>query len=298
MPKTSKRCRGDRKDAKRLRNLDELHVIMPYILPNRTDNEAVFKDGFIIDEALDYLKKKNANVEEGGFKFTIFHFIIAAFAKAIYLHPKLNYFVAGHRMYERNELSFSFVIKKKFEESSEEALAKIIIERDVKTSLIDQVYESIKKQVYSVRKTHKTDETTKKMGWYAKLPRCILRPVVGFVRWMDYHGILPASFIKDDPYYSTVFLSNLGSIKMDADYHHLVNYGTNSFFAIVGEMKKIPVFSENGSFEMKNVVNVSFTIDERIADGFYFANAVKTLRKIIKNPQCLDDILESELERT
>ena len=40
MTKEYKKKRGDRKDGRWLRELDSLHGIMPYIYPNRADNEA------------------------------------------------------------------------------------------------------------------------------------------------------------------------------------------------------------------------------------------------------------------
>ena len=74
---------------------------------------------------------------------------------------------------------------------------------------------------------------------------------------------------------------------MDAEYHHLINFGTNSFFLIVGEKTKKPVFHEDGSFELKEFLPLSLTIDERIADGVYFANSIKVLKAFLMKPEYL-----------
>ena len=134
------------------------------------------------------------------------------------------------------------------------------------------------------------------MGVLLKLPRPILRGVVKILQWLEYHGKYPKSLMKDDPYYSTVFLSNLGSIKMSADYHHLANWGTNSIFAIIGEMKPMPFYGEDGSVTVKKGLTLSMTIDERIADGFYFANSIKILRKFIENPKLIDEPINKPLD--
>lgn len=296
MTEKRKRRFGDRKDGYRLKNLADIQIIMPYALPNRTDNEAVLNESLEFEKALEFIKSKNENRQHENFKYTIFHFLTAAIAKTIYFRPKMNWFIKGHRFYERNEISFSFVVKKQFEDTSHEALAKVVAPSEGEGSLIDGIYEQVRSQVFTVRKTEKIDETTKKMGVYGKLPRWLLRFVVHCVNVFDYHGWLPTSFTKDDPYFSTVFMSNLGSIKMNANYHHLANYGTNSVFIIIGEMKKKPVFKDDGTFEMKNMVDISLTIDERIGDGVYFAKSIKLLRYIIANPQLVDLPIESPVD--
>ena len=286
----------DRKDGYYCYELDAMHKFMPYLLPNRTDNEAVLKETLDMTNVLPYLAKKNAELGEDGFKYTLFHFMVAALAKTITLRPLLNRFIQGRRIYDRKYLSFSFIVKKQFNDNSEEAIAIMKLGEVATLSPIKEVHDKIYNFVYDVRVKNKKDETTDIISVLTKLPRFLLRLVTGFLGWMDYHGITPMSLMKDDPYYSTVFASNLGSIKMDADYHHLANYGTNSIFAIIGEMKKRPFYKEDGTFEMKDSLNLALTIDERIADGVYFAKSIKVLKTIIENPSILDEPYSAPVE--
>jgi pyruvate/2-oxoglutarate dehydrogenase complex dihydrolipoamide acyltransferase (E2) component len=113
---------------------------------------------------------------------------------------------------------------------------------------------------------------------------------------MDYHGCYPASLMKDDPYFSSAFVSNLGSIKMHASYHHLANWGTNSFFMIIGEKKKRPFELEDGTVELRESIPLGLTIDERIADGLYFMNSIKLFRHLISNPELLDLPIKTEVD--
>lgn len=285
---------GDRKDGYLVRDIDSVHAIAPYILPNRADNEAVLTDTVDMTHVVDYIAKKNADEPE--FKYTFFHFIVAAIAKTIVLRPKMNRFYSGHRLYDRKDLLFSFVVKKKFSDNGQEVLATIKIDPESDVSAIDQVYEKIKKIVYSVRKENNSDSTTDKMDMLLKIPRPILRLAMRILRWLEYHGKYPKFLMYDDPYYSSVFLSNLGSIKMSADYHHLANWGTNSIFGIIGEMKLIPFYNADGSVEVKQGLNLSLTIDERIADGFYFANSIKILRRFFENPDLIDEPINKPLD--
>ena len=293
MEKRKKRFK-DRKDGYYLgKEVPALTRFMVYLLPKRTENEAVVNEKIDLTALNNYIKEKNAALGENDFKYTIFQFVVAAMAKTIYHREKLNYFIQGRRYYERKHISFSFVIKKKFEDKAEEALA--IIKAGTKgVSPLEEVREKIKKAVYDVRVNEKTDGTTGIIEKLVKLPRFLLRFVCRVLRFLDYHGWTPSSLMKEDPYYSTVFISNLGSIKMHADYHHLTDYGTNSLFVIVGEKHPEPVFKQDGSFEMKEFLPIGLTVDERIADGLCFANSVKLLKKYLSEPELLEENVEVE----
>ena len=291
-----KRRWGDRKDAKRLRNIDSMHAFMPYLLPNRTDNEAVLSDYAVVENLEKYIAKKNEENPE--FKYTVFHAVTAALAKTIYLRPKMNYFYQGHRLYERNDIIFSFTAKRKFEDHSEEALARIKIDQESDVSPLEQVYSKVKKFVTKIRKEDKTDGATDIISVLCKLPRFLLKFVVWVLRKLDYYGVMPTSISNEDPYYSTVFISNLGSIKATASYHHLTNWGTNSIFVIVGEMKLKQVTDKEGNVSVKKIIPLGITIDERIADGFYFAKSFKIFRHLIENPELLDRPLQEEIDFT
>ena len=59
---------GDRWDAWRLRGLDPVHVMMPYMFGSRIENEAVLGEVIDLTEVDKYLAKKNAANPE--FKYT------------------------------------------------------------------------------------------------------------------------------------------------------------------------------------------------------------------------------------
>lgn len=289
-----KRRWGDRKDAYLVRKLDPLHIFMPYILPKRSDNEAVMTEIVNIEKVNEYLKEKNS--KEQNFKYTLFHVICAAIAKTIVLRPRMNRFIAGHRLYQRKAISFAFVIKKQFTDEAEEALAIIEIDQNSELSPLEQIHTKVKKQVFSVRKKGDTNKTANILNVVSKIPRFVLRIVMWFLRILDYYGKIPASLSKGDPYSASVFVSNLGSIGISADYHHLVNWGTNSFFVIIGKKHKHPFFNDDGSYQMQEALKLGFTIDERIADGLYFANSIKLLKHLLENPNLLDLPINAEIK--
>ena len=282
-----KRRWGDRKDGYLVRDLDSMHVIAPLIMPNRTDNEAVMTETIDITAINKYLEEKN--VEGIDFKYTFFHIILAALAKTVVLRPRMNRFYKGAKLYDRKDIIFSFVVKKQFQDDAHEALALVKIDPESEISPIEQIYTRVKKFVFSVRKENKQDKTSDIMDvLVTKLPSPILKFVFKILAWLDYHGHYPTFLMTEDPYFSSVFVSNLGSIKMKANYHHLANWGTNSFFVIVGEKHKKAFPTEDGGVEWREVIDLGLTIDERIADGVYFAKSLKIFRELIANPHLLE----------
>ena len=283
-----------RKDGVLVTETDPMHALMPYIMKNRADNEAVLDETLDLTAVKAYIDEKNAS--EPNFKYTFFHVICAAIAKTIYLRPKMNRFYLGYRLYQRNEISLSFVVKRRFEDDSDEVLAVVKIDEKSDMPPIEQIHSQVEKIVYSFRKEKKTDGATDAMGILTKLPRPILRFTMDFLAFLDYHGHYPDVLMKVDPYYTTVFISNLGSIKMNANYHHLANWGTNSIFAVVGEKKPTPFFDADGGCTMRDALNLGITLDERIADGYYFAGTIAILKKLVENPKLLDRPLSEPIE--
>lgn len=280
-----KRRWGDRWDAYRLRGLDPVHVMMPYMFGDRTSNEAVLGEVMDLTEVDKYLAKKNAQNPE--FKYTWFHFITAAISKAILLRPKMNYFIAGGRYYERKKIQVAFNVKRQFSDDAEESMAKFVLDPEG-GSPMEQVHDYVHKFVTKVRKENQNVGVDDMLKFLSHLPRFAWRIMSWALKRMEYYGIYPKSLAMDDPCYSSAYLTNLGSIKMNADYHHLFNWGTISFFVTIGEKKMRPYFKEDGSYEMRNTIKLGLTIDERIADGYYFAKTLRLVRKIFQNPELLD----------
>jgi len=287
-----------RKDAELVKKLDSMHIIVPLLYPGRCDNEAFISERIDLTNINAYLKRKNEESAmqtpegEEPFKYTLFHLTVTAIMKTIRLRPKMNWFIQNKRIYARNEITSAFVVKKRFSDHGAEALAVVHAEDD---DTIDTIHEKIKKQVFSGR-SDQVDGSTEAMDIVSKMPFCLVRFFVWLMRKFDVHGKVPGSLIESDPYYCSVVLSNLGSIKLKSGYHHLTNWGTNSLIVIIGEKKIRPFFAEDGSYEMKDSVDLGITVDERIADGYYYSKSIRLLKKLLENPELLEKPLTEEIE--
>ncbi len=280
--KQEKRRFGDRKDGTLIRDLDGMHFITPLIYPNRCDNEAYISERIDLGPVNAFLAQKNAQPSD--FPYTLFHVILAALVKTVTLRPKLNRFIANKNFYQRREISAAFVVKKLFSDDAGEALAVV---HATDESTLTSLHEDIFRQISSCR-SDKVDASTDNMNLFNRMPRFLGKFIVWILTRLDIHGWIPASIIETDPYYCTMVLSNLGSIRLRSGYHHLTNWGTCSLFCIIGEKKMTPIFQPDGTYEMRETLDLGLTIDERLADGYYYSKSIRLLKHLLEHPELLE----------
>ena len=224
------------------------------------------------------------------YKYNLFQLVVTAVLKTIMLRPQMNRFIANGNMYQRNELTAAFTVKKIFSDHGGEALARIYAKE---SDTLDTIHEEIYRQVSFCRSDSK-DASTASMDILQKIPG---KHLIGAIaRFLDKHGWMPSDIIATDPYYCSVVLTNLGSLKLDAGYHHMTNWGTNSVFCAIGLIKKRPYYDDAGNVTMRQSVNLSLTIDERIADGYYYSKTIRLLQYLLENPELLEKPLSEEVE--
>ncbi|MBE5996069.1 MAG: hypothetical protein E7240_01785 [Lachnospiraceae bacterium] len=283
---------GDRRDATLVRETDGLHFVMPIIYPGRCNNEAFINLTVDLTETAKYLDYKNANNENPDFRYTLFHVIVTAAFKVFTLMPWMNKFIQNKNIYQRDTVSAGFVVRKRMEAGSTEGGALLFADPD------DTIVE-IRQKLYKVITTSRSDEgdaSANSADILQKLPRFVGKAVVEALVLMDRFGKAPSSMVASDPYQASIMLTNLGSVGLDAGYHHLTEWGTNSFFVIIGKRGKHPFYEEDGTVTMKDSIELGLTIDERIGDGYMFSQAVKLFEKMIAHPEYLDRPLKEEID--
>lgn len=286
-----KKRRGDRKDGWWLRDLPSMNQFMPHIYPNRTDNEVYITEDIDLRPIEDYLAKKNEGRTED--RYTYFHVVSAAVAKAFVLRPKMNRFIVNHRIYMRKYLSLAFVVKKKFEDTSEEGLAFLKMDEN---STLDGFHEDLVKIIHQTRRTNVKDNSTSIMDTLVKLPWPILRLVAKILLFLDRHGWVPNDICKEDPNYASIFVTNLGSIGLECGYHHLSNWGTASCFVVLGKKKMVPDYDKDGNPDPHMALPIGVILDERIADGYYYSGTMALVKKLLAEPELLEDTFDTPVE--
>lgn len=285
---------GDRKDAKKVRNLDGLHNVMIDIKPERCDSDVYMNKEIDVTKLIKYVEKYKK--EHPDDKITYFHAFAMAFAKTIYNKPLLNRFVANRTFYDRNDVIIAFVAKIAFEEDSEEVMINIKVDKDDNIfTLRDKITKRVAK-IRNSKKGEKKENTNNIVDVVGKLPKLIRMIVTGTLKFLDKHGWLPESITKDNLYYSSVILSNLGNFKIGSIYHNIVNFGTSSIIATMGMIHKSKIIDKDGKEKIIDVCDFGVNMDERIADGYYFAKSIKVLEYILDNPELLEDRADARIE--
>jgi len=134
------------------------------------------------------------------------------------------------------------------------------------------------------------------MDIVCKLPQWMINAIVKTVLWLDKHGWAPDFLIGSDPNHASIFLSNLGSIGLPGGYHHLVNWGTNSCFIVVGKIYTKAEYDSDGNVDVHEVVPLGITLDERIADGYYYSGTVALVKELLEHPQLLEMPADTPVE--
>lgn len=285
---------GDRKDAKKVRNLDGLHNVMIDIKPERCDSDVYMNKEIDVTKLIKYVEKYKKEYPDN--KITYFHAFAMAFAKTIYNKPLLNRFIANRTFYDRNDVIIAFVAKIAFEEDSEEVMINIKVDKDDNIfTLRDKITKRVAK-IRNSKKGEKKENTNNIVDVVGKLPKLIRMIVTGTLKFLDKHGWLPESITKDNLYYSSVILSNLGNFKIGSIYHNIVNFGTSSIIATMGMIHKSKVIDKDGKEKIIDVCDFGVNMDERIADGYYFAKSIKVLEYILDNPELLEDRADARIE--
>ena len=272
-----------RRDGVYVKNLDALHSLMPHIKPSRADSDVYMNIKIPCDNLVKYFNKLKK--EEKYANLTYFHLFCTAIGKMIYNRPLLNRFIINKKYYDRKKVNVSFVAKRELNDHSEESFTVVDIE---KTDNIFTIADKITNNVKTLRE-NKEHSVDKLMNFIGKSPKWLKSLLVGIVKFADNHDLLPDSLTKDLLYYSTVIVSNLGSIGSDAAiYHNITNFGTNSMMLMIGKVKEDLVIV-NGKAIVQYICEFGINLDERIADGFYMIKSLKLFEYILNNPHLLED---------
>ncbi len=277
-----KRRFGDRYDGRKLRSLDPFYKIIPYIMKTRIDAQNYFEEKIEISNTESFIIRKR---KETGERISFLHVIIAAMVRTISQKPGINRFVAGQKIFARNEVLISFVLKKEFNEESPETTLK------VKFNTTDTFMDIVRKVNTAIEENRSTDtknDTDKLAKLIMAIPGQLVRFLVWILRCLDYIGLMPKIINRLSPFHTSVFITDLGSIGIQPVYHHLYDFGTTSLFVAFGIKMKEKVINSDNEIANKKYVRVCVVTDERIVDGHYFATAFKLYRNLIKRPEVLD----------
>ncbi len=258
----------------KVKDVTGMQNIMFDLKPNRCEAEVFMSSNIDVTEFVKYIKK----LKEKNKDITFFHGFVHIMGKLIYEYPKLNRFVQNRTLFEHDDVSIAFVAKAEFNEKSEEFMTCLPIG---KNDTIEDVSKNLKARIDKMRDKESsvnTDGANNVVDKLGHIWRPLRSSLVGILKWVDRAFGLPGSIADENIYYSSLIVSNIGTFRVPGIYHNLANLGTSSGLVTFGDIKE-----ENGKYTM----NLGATLDERIADGFYFCRALKAIEYLFAHPELM-----------
>lgn len=250
--------------------------MMPIIMPTRNESVVYFDHQIDARNLLAFIEENKETIG-----CNISHMVVAAVAAGFHRHPRLNRFVVGQRIYDRNGVWLSFSMKRqKLDAKAKIATVKLEIPGEMSLA---GLCEAVNAKISYER----SDEETyldKELSLFLRLPHFILSRSAKVLFWANDHNLLPASFIEEDGMFASAFVANLGSLGMDPGYHHLYEWGSCPLFVMAGKITDTAVVTEDGDTEIRPMLHVRFTYDERVEDGLSAGRGLQTMTSILEDP--------------
>lgn len=289
MADNTRRRLGDRKEGRRLRTISPIISFTPFIMRDRNDACNYFAGSVDITETDRWLRERR---REGYKGLGMLHMFIAAYIRTVSQMPGLNRFVAGQRVYARNDITVDMMVKRNVDLESDETVAKVVFEP---TDTVFDVYQKMNAAVEEIRASDDSGTESAARG-LLHVPRVILKFVMWLLRIGDYFDLLPRGILNISPFHGSLMITDLGSLGIGPIYHHIYNFGNLPIFLAFGAKRTETGVNREGQVVHRKIVDYKIVCDERICDGTYYASAFKYLRYYLKNPDELTRPPENVVE--
>ncbi len=263
---------GRRPDGTRVDDLSPLRRFMPFISPRRNDSLVYLSQDLDVEELLAFVERWNES-RKADPPLTLFHLILRGVVRVLDARPRLNRFTAGGRVWQRDGIWISFSAKKKMDDHSPVFTVK---RRFDPQESLDAMVARLHGELQSGRGGARTN-ADREVDLLLRTPPVITRFLVGCAKAADWFGWVPGKMIEGDPMFASVFVANLGSVGLEAGFHHLWEYGTIPIFCVVGRIKPGP--------DGRRIATLKWTFDERVEDGLYAARSLEIFRELMSKPE-------------
>ncbi|MBQ1258077.1 MAG: 2-oxo acid dehydrogenase subunit E2 [Clostridia bacterium] len=272
---------GRRADGRRLDNIDPIVQIMPYLMTERNDAMNMLTLHLDYDPMMEYIKKRSLE----GRKVSFMSLIVAAYVRAVAEYPELNRFVMNKQIFARNVINVSLTVLRNQgdKKNMDEATVKMEYDPDATLDEVNQQMDELIKVATNPKASNDTVNFASKL---LKM-RWLVKAVVAFARFADKYGVLPKFIYDVSPFHCSMFITNMSSIGLPGIYHHLYNFGNTTVFIALGKFERQPVFGKDG-VTYKNIIPLGIVTDERICGGASYAQGFNYFKKLLQNPELLE----------
>ena len=273
---------GDRKDGRLLRTREPMSVVETFILVDRTGATNYIQDKVEITKAEEYIKRKR---KEGLNGFGLMHLMVAAYVRVASQMPAVNRFVSGQRVYARNRIEVNIDIKRAMTLEAPNTCVKIILSPE---DTAEEVYRKMKEVIDGEKGGGADSDFDSVAGAFAKFPKLFFKFSIWFLKLLDYFGWLPKSLLEVSPFHGSFFITSMGSLGIPPIFHHLYSFGNVPVFCAIGPKRTEYEIDRDGNIVKKKYMDYTFSTDERIVDGYYYATAFRMMKLCFSDPDKLD----------
>lgn len=266
-----------RADGYRVRGNDAMYELVPYIMPYRYDASNSVTVDIDLDLMQDYIKK----CRKKGINMSHMSIIIAGALRIASQNPFLNRFVMNRKIYARNHFCVSFVTLQPGKTSDTVNKLYFNLDDDIFT-----VNQKVQEAIERTQQPTSQNALDKLMASLLRIP-FLVGAAVGVLKFIDKYFTLPFSIINASPFHTSLFITNLASIRTNAIYHHLYEFGTTGIFISMGQPEK-KVEKNGETVEETKIMPLGIVTDERIANGHYYGRCFRELNRYYKNPELLE----------
>lgn len=270
-----------RSDGVLVRGLPAMRRIMPYVMRGRNESAVYVPSRVDVTKAKRWLWAYNRAHRDA--VCTILGLGLYVAKAFLTQFPDFDRFVAGRRIWQRKETTISLVVKESLELAAPAFTIKIPL-GDLSETL-PEFSRRLADALRSGAELQKRAEDEARL--LLRFPDSIVRLVLWGRDRLDEWCLLPSRFLKDDPLCTSMFIANLGSLGISEAFHHLYESGTCSTFAVFGAVRRESLIDADGTPRVCDVLPVSWTVDDRVADGFRCAEAMRWFQARLEDPSVL-----------
>lgn len=266
------------KEGRRIRTLTPYNMIIPYIMVERNDSQNSIATYVDVSGAETLIRKLRS---EGYVSIGILHVLLAAYVRAISQRPGVNRFIRGQKIYARNGIVINIIVKRKMSIDAADTSVKLRLKPT--DTLIDIYNKWMELYTKVMEEDENGMDKTARIICY--IPGLIKKFTIALLKFLDYFGLLPGAIVDVSPFHGSMFITNMASLNIPPIVHHLYNFGNVPVFIAFGAKRYQIVANDDGTVTKNRVIDIIANLDERICDGFYYASAMKLLKKYFQNPE-------------
>ena len=271
---------GFRPDGRRVKDIDPVVRITPFLMPMRCDAQVFLQHRADYELMARYIAKKGAEGE----KVTFMQIIIAAFVRTVSQHPEINRYIMNKQFFSRNCCSVSFTMLKDMTDPDAGETA-VKIKFDLTDTIFD-VRDRMNKVIAASRGVENQNFVDKLVKLLFAIPG-LPTAIVSIVRLLDRYGLCPGALLDELPFHTSMYITNNASIGLHHVNHHIYNFGSTSLFFGMGTQERVAVV-EGGQTRMKRFLPIGITADERVCSGAHYAQFFGTMSYLLNHPEELE----------